>query len=348
MIDISHLLDDFAMGGVTRALTLFDEPAITRLARSRVRPVQPGARLAPRITADIIVDQIALSWDRLPFLASLRARNPEARIFHVEHSYTSGFEGHEVNSKTRFRVMIRIAAQMFEKIICVSDAQRKWFGNEVGISPAKLDVIHPWTDRIDLFKLPPNRKRGNRPLHLLAYGRYAKVKNFAELVVAMRSFCPSQVRLTLFGDGPQRDLLTALATDLPHVDVLGPLDDPSVLLELCDAVIVPSRYESFGLVATEARMAARALIAADVDGLPEQAREGGHIAPLGDAQEIAKAIAWALDTNLAEMGMAGRRSVEGHHARILHQWTQLIRETDGAVPASLSSGRIVAVGGAET
>ena len=348
MIDIVHLLDDFAMGGVTRALTLFDEPAITRLARSRVSPIQPGVRLAPKIDAEIIVDHIAISWSRLSFLASLRARNRKARILHVEHSYTRGFEGHEVTSRARFRIMIRIAARMFDKIICVSDAQRAWFENEVGIAPERLNVIHPWTDRIDLFNLPPNEKRGHRPLHLLAYGRYAKVKNFAELVVAMRSFRPSQVRLTLFGDGPQRDLLTALATDLPHVDVLGPLDDPSVLLELCDAVVVPSRYESFGLVATEARMAARALIAADVDGLPEQAREGGHIAPLGDAQEIAEAISWALDTNLAQMGVAGRRSVKGHHTRILHQWTQLIRETEGAVPDTFSPKRKFAVGGAVT
>ena len=135
MIDIVHLLDDFAMGGVTRALTLFDEPAITRLARSRVSPIQPSVRLAPKIDADIIVDHIPLSWSRLSFLASLRVRNSSARFFHMEHSFTRGFEGHEVKSKTRFRLMIRIAARVFDKIICVSDAQRAWFENEVGIAP---------------------------------------------------------------------------------------------------------------------------------------------------------------------------------------------------------------------
>ncbi|MEO0699968.1 MAG: glycosyl transferase, partial [Pseudomonadota bacterium] len=79
MITIAHLMDDFGMGGVTRALTLFEEPMIKRKARSHVVPVHPNAQLAPRLDADLIVDHAALSWARLPFLISLRARNPKAR-----------------------------------------------------------------------------------------------------------------------------------------------------------------------------------------------------------------------------------------------------------------------------
>lgn len=321
---IVHLLDDFGMGGVTQALSVFDQPELNQIASSRIISVKPNARLAPKLQANLIIDHMALSWARMPFLISLRARNPKARIVHVEHSYTRAFEAQKVPSKPRFRSMIRFAASLVDTIICVSNAQRIWLNTQVGIKPSKLQVIHPWTNRAELFSVPPAQHRGKRPLNLLAYGRYAEVKNFAELIAAMRHFSGAQVRLTVCGDGPQRNLLCALAADLPHVDVLGSTDNPARFLELSDAVIIPSRYEAFGLVATEARMAGRTVIVADVDGLPEQACKGGHIAPMGCADEIAQAIRWAQTADLETLGRKARQGVQGQHAQILREWQDLI------------------------
>ena len=132
----------------------------------------------------------------------------------------------------------------------------------------------------------------------------------------------------MFGDGPEREKLEGLAADLPHVEVHGPCPDPARYLTQCDAVIIPSRYEAFGLVATEARMAARPVIVANVDGLPEQVGAGGSIAPLGTATEIAKAIRWAARTNLAPLGHAARRGVKAQPANIIRGWSQLISEVE--------------------
>lgn len=330
MITIAHLMDDFGMGGVTRALTLFEEPMIKRQARSEVVPVKADTPLAPKLSADLIIDHATISWSRLPFLISLRARNPKARIVHIEHSYTRAFEHSEVNATRRFRTLLRTAASLFDHVVCVSNAQREWLSREVGIVRNKLRVIYPWTDRTDLFTLPTANPHGSRPLKLLAYGRYAKVKNFGELIAAMRAFDPAEVELTLFGDGPDRAELETLAADLPHVDVHGPCPEPGEYLKACDAVIIPSRYEAFGLVATEARMAARPVIAADVDGLPEQACMGGHVAPLGAADDIAKAIGWAIKADLPQLGMAARLGVKSQHMQILRRWSQLIDEVETA------------------
>ena len=102
-MNIAHLLDDFGMGGVTQALTVFDQPVLKRIATSKVVPILPDARLAPKLNVDLIVDHMALSWARIPFLVGLRARNPKARIVHIEHSYTRAFERQKVPSKLRFR-----------------------------------------------------------------------------------------------------------------------------------------------------------------------------------------------------------------------------------------------------
>lgn len=324
MIRIVHLLDDFAMGGVTRALTLFDDPAIAQIAVSEVVPVGPKARIAPALDADLIVDHMPFSWGRLTFLTSLRLRNPSARILHVEHSYTRGFEAHMVGAKGRFRRMIRMSAKLMDEVICVSNAQRDWFVEEVGLASGKVRVIYPWTERPELYDIEPAAPQAGRPLHLLAYGRYAPVKNFEALIDAMRSFEPYQVRLTLFGGGPDHEALVNLAADLPHVEVHGPTNDPAAYLRECDAVIMPSKYESFGLVATEARMAGRPIIVADVDGLPEQAARGGMVTNLETESQIATAIKNTLQSDLPELGHEAREGVLDQNKAILTAWKGII------------------------
>ena len=59
------------------------------------------------------------------------------------------------------------------------------------------------------------------------------------------------------------------------VEWLGavPVDDVPRLLERATVVAVPSRYEEpFGLVAVEAGLAGRPVVASDVGGLPEVVR----------------------------------------------------------------------------
>lgn len=336
MIRVAHLLDDFGMGGVTRALTLFEEPSIKRVAQSRVISINPFARIAPKLDADLVVDHMALSWGRLAFLLSLRIRNPKVRIVHVEHSYTRSFEDSMVGSPKRFRAMLRLAAGMVDEIVCVSKAQRQWLLSDVGLAADKLRVIYPWTDRTDLFAIEPVGPVGNRPVRLVAYGRYSTVKNFDQLILAMRSFNSRDVQLTIFGAGPEREALIELAKDLPHVAVYGPSSDPSPFLADCDAVIVPSRYEAFGLVATEARMAARAVIVADVDGLPEQADIGGIAAPMGGAYDIARAIRRALSQDLAHLGRLARRGVVGQSDAIISNWIEIIKAKPAPMTRTVS------------
>lgn len=322
MLEIAHLLDDFAMGGVTRALSLFDNSKLSKIAASKVVPVHRAARMGPSVEADVIIDHMALSWERIGFLLSLKLRNRAASIVHVEHSYTRSFEAQNVHSKLRFRMMLRIGAAIVDKFVCVSKAQRDWLQNDVGIPASKLKVIHPWSGRLELRSVADLCARNGRPLRLLAYGRYTAVKNFDSLISAMRTFRPDEVTLTMFGDGPDRPKLEELASDMPHVAIYGPTNEPSEYLEECDAVIVPSHSEAFGLVATEARLAGRAIIVADVDGLPEQAGSG-IVAKMKRPSDIVSAIQRARRAPLDVMGNAGRMDVSNQHKDILSSWRAL-------------------------
>ncbi|MEP6263821.1 MAG: glycosyltransferase family 4 protein [Erythrobacter sp.] len=310
---------------MTRALTLFEMPDLASRAASQIVSVDPTSVLAPVLDHDLIVDHIALSWKRLAFMASLRARNLSARIVHVEHSYTKGFEANQVTAKGRFRTMLRIASLLVDQFVCVSDAQRHWLRDEVGVPANKLQTIHPWSGRFELESIPSAKPLARGPLRLLAYGRFADVKNFAELLKAMKYFSADDVELTLFGDGPSRDGLLGLAKHLPNVSIEPATNDISQYLENCDAVIIPSRYEAFGLVATEARLAGRAVIAADIDGLPEQVGAAGIFTRLDTDKDIVAAICWALRAPLAEMGQLGRQEVAEQHAVIIQDWLAVFK-----------------------
>lgn len=337
MIRLAHLLDDFGMGGVTRALTLFDEPALARLANSAVVPVKQDALIAPCIKAELIVDHMALSWKRLMFLASLRARNASSRIVHVEHSYTRSFEHENIRAVGRFRMMLKLAAGLVDEIVCVSNAQHDWLAQSVGIPASKLTVIHPWTDRSELFEVPQARPASGRPVKLLAYGRFAPVKNFAALIEAMRAVPETTARLRIFGDGPDRASLEAMAAGLPNVSVLGPCHSPASYLADCDAVVIPSRHEAFGLVATEARMAARPVLVADVDGLPEQVGSGGMAAKMSSPEDILLAIAAFTNLELASLGTEGRKEVRTQQDEVISRWSRLINRSAISIPFGITT-----------
>ncbi|MBY6127760.1 glycosyltransferase [Qipengyuania aquimaris] len=323
MIRIAHLLDDFAMGGVTRSLSLFEDPRIARRAQSALTPMKRNAHHAPALEADLIVIHVPPCWSRLPYLAALRLRNPGARIVQVEHSYTRSFEKLRVGSPKRFRLLLRIASMFVDQVVAVSHGQADWLA-EAGVSRTKISTIHPWSGRFELSNIPDLEARDG-PLRLLAYGRFSQEKNFAALVKAMKRFGRHNVELTIFGSGPEQQELELLAQAIPNVFIHPACSDPAPWLADCDAVVLPSKHEAFGLVATEARLAGRPILVANCDGLPEQARRGGGVvATLDKPRDIAFAISHLLKRNLPAMGKAARIGVSSQHDAIIEGWLDVI------------------------
>ena len=334
MIKVAHLLDDFSLGGVTQALKLFEDPRITRHSSSQTVGISPKAKIAPHLDAQLIVIHFPPTWGRIPFLVSLRMFHPQARIIQVEHSYTKQFEALHVRSKYRFRNLLKIAAGLVDEVVAVSDGQKNWLA-EIGLPTTKLRKIHPYCDRKTLFDVP-DLKQHQGPVRLLAYGRLAEEKNYPSLIKAMLNFSPAEAKLSIFGSGPQRQELEILASNIGNVQLYGECRDPKPWLDGCDAVVVPSVREAFGLVATEARMAGRPILVADVDGLPEQALgNAGMTMPLRNPEEITRGIRRLIQSDLVTMGKAARKSVIDQNEAVLAAWLDELRlasrvlQTDG-------------------
>ncbi len=118
------------------------------------------------------------------------------------------------------------------------------------------------------------------------------------------------------GEGPERDALARRAAEAgvsERVLMLGHVSDVADLMLASDLLVFPSRYEGLGIAVLEAHMAALPVIASDAGPLPEIVRDrvDGLIVPVGDADALAEATAWALSNPdpMRDQAAVGRRRV---------------------------------------
>jgi glycogen(starch) synthase len=155
---------------------------------------------------------------------------------------------------------------------------------------------------------------------LLYFGRLEFEKGVDDLVAALPRVRRSHpgTRLLVAGTGTQRRGLEERARACRvrrSVAFLGhvPDDDLAALLAAVDAVVLPSRYEPFGVVALEAAAAGAPLVASTAGGLAEvvvDGRTGVSFAP-GDVAGLAAAVGRVLTDPAA----AARRA-RAAHARL--------------------------------
>nr|WP_254305882.1 glycosyltransferase [Sphingopyxis sp. BSNA05] len=129
------------------------------------------------------------------------------------------------------------------------------------------------------------------PITVGAYGRFVGDKGFDRLIGAMNALGDQrEVRLLLGGFGPDEQKLKRLAGSRRNISFYGQIDRVDDFLGRCDLVAIPSKYEAYGLVATEARLAARPLIVSGVGGLPEQVGDAGLIVDFEDEASTVKLL----------------------------------------------------------
>ena len=334
MTTVAYLIEDVNLGGVTRTLA----SQIARLEqhfRIEQHAVNADHPLPPHLQADAVVIHYTSAWTKLPFLTLLRAQRHRRPIVLVEHMYTEAFERLCVPNITRFRLMLRLTYRLADVVVAVSEGQARWMLS-AGLLPSdKLKVIASASDCSHLFDVPPPSFDGTRPLRLAAFGRYSYQKGYDVLVEAMRHVDPRVATLTLAGYGEDEQKLRAAARGLPHVVIGGSIKDLRGFLTACDAVVVPSRWEAFGLVCAEARSAARPVIVSGLDGLLEQVSpETGLAVHPEDPKALADAIQQLHRRDLAAMGLAARASAQRHFETHVQGWSELLDTFDGgAAPA---------------
>lgn len=240
-------------------------------------------------------------------------------FFHFKYVVTiHGLGLQELPDAPRYvRWIYRWVLKRADFIISVSlalldDAERR-----VGNIENKSIVIH---NGIDPDEFSPSVKFEHRRPYILAIGNFHIYKGFDLLVMAFSHISDKyDVDLIIAGDGPQRNNLEELSQLLEieervHFFGIAEKEEIISLLNGCEFLVLPSRIEPFGIVSLEAMAAGKAVIAYNVDGVPEIIKDGVNgllVKPKSD-KELAKAMAKLLEDKPLRDKLAenGRRIVE--------------------------------------
>ncbi len=181
------------------------------------------------------------------------------------------------------------------------------------VNSSKVNVIPPGVD-LSLFN-PVNKDHaikqlglGKRPI-IIYVGRIDPIKGLPVLIESMRYLKSNKnPKLLIIGDNSVRNDTTKLSLDLIHkykleenVTFTGPIEQTKLPLYYSAAslCIIPSHYESFGLVALEAMACKTTVIGTKVPGLESiiQDRKDGILVDVNSPLKLASSIEELLTNN---------------------------------------------------
>jgi glycosyltransferase involved in cell wall biosynthesis len=224
-------------------------------------------------------------------------------------------------------------AVITDAIICVSRFEYDT-AKSSGIPSAKLFVI---SNEIDIVPhaatIRPYMFDGDA-VNVVYAGRFDYAKGFDILLEAMKRIQGSKIKLIAVGDEVNGDLDLKRADGVTYA---GWLDREEIgrYLESADVIVVPSRWEAFGLTVVEAMAHGKAVVASNVGGIPELVEHGvtGFLFESGDVSTLAALLANTPKDVWLKMGTAGkqmffRRFERGKCARETHNLYKLLKRGD--------------------
>lgn len=206
--------------------------------------------------------------------------------------------------KRIFALVEKILAFRTDFIIHISEHEYKMAMN-YGLPAKKSVVVYNGVSDAPPINREPfivNEKK----INLLYVGRFDRQKGFDLLLELFNKHKFTNVVLYLVGD----TVLEEIQYEFPENAVkIGWVNNSEIdrYMAACDAVIVPSRWEGFGIVAIEALRNKKPVIASNRGALPEIITHGvnGYIFDFDNKEELADIIHSLDKSTLEAMGRTG-------------------------------------------
>lgn len=170
------------------------------------------------------------------------------------------YEYGEANPNKRYDRLFQSVMKCFDEIVAVSFGVLKSFEKEYDVSCPKR-VIHNVMniERILQMSKEPVEDIKKDGLLIGSVGRLHEVKGYDRffncLNILHKEGLLDSVKILLLGDGPQREQLQAFIEKNGLHDIIvlmGETENPYGIMKQMDVFVLPSHFESFGLVCLEA------------------------------------------------------------------------------------------------
>ena len=249
----------------------------------------------------------------------------------------------------------RLVAQGADRVICASEGERRVLIDFYGVSPERTVQVPCGVDTDHFRPMPRDgirRELGlsqDEPL-VLYVGRIEPLKG---IDILLRAAAETEGRFRLLvvgGDGKEARRKAELQQLADELGIAGrvafrdaaPHEQLPLYYNAADICVVPSYYESFGLVAVEAMACGVPVVASRVGGLLETVRHGetGYLVSRRCPEPFAERLELLLDNEplRRSLGRMARSAVERF------RWAEVASRVEDVYHELVSEYRGVAVG----
>jgi len=222
-------------------------------------------------------------------------RKKEVTIIYTPHAFSFLRDTSSLNKKI-YGVIERYLSQYTDKIICTSVYELNQ-GIKYGLDRNKMHVIYNGVD-LKKIKLEFNsviHERQCEKVNILFLGRFDYQKGYDRLIYIIENLDENKFHFNIIGDAVY-DKITKLEKSNVSYHGWIKYSDLEKFFLYSDFMLMPSRWESFGLVAVESQCYGLPVLASKCSSLPEVV-DDGNTGVLLDFSDLDYVVAYINDSN---------------------------------------------------
>ena len=267
-----------------------------------MRAIQKHIR---RIEPDIVF--LHSSWAGMLARVPLLFGEGRPRVIYNPHGWSFLMDV-PMWKKRIYSLIERILAKKTDIIINVSKYEYDC-GIRYGMPQEKMKILYSGIPDVATMVPQKTVRFFEGVINILFVGRFDRQKGLDFLLDVFRKNKFPHLHLTVIG-APVISTETNNYYDDEQISFLGWVQNSQIgeYYRAADAVIMPSRWEGFSIVALEAMRYGTAILASDRTSLPEQVEDGinGYIFSLDDKMQLTTILQNLSSDKLAAMGKRAR------------------------------------------
>lgn len=281
-----------------------------RLVRALLRKKLPIFALSSYVKAsrpDAVISLLNIPNTAL-LLARCVRRMDTRLIISVHNTLSVSFEHTSSRWKRNLPLLMRCLCHRADAVVAVSGGVADDLKNAIGLPGSNIEVVYNPVIRPEIISLSeeavdhPWLIEKSCPVLVAA----SKLKPQKDLQMLLRAFAlvrkKRRVRLIILGEGPEREALQQLASELSiagDIDLAGFIQNPFAFYSRADLFVMSSAWEGLPTALIEAMGCGCPVVSTDCPSGPQEILEGGRygtLVPVGDQQAMAEAIEANLDS----------------------------------------------------